>query len=266
MSKTDFFFSSKEKFELSLSKSVHLLESRSGIQHTGRQNRILTSFSKTIIHGLSIRLLYRNFLNDASEEKFLDHFSIGALTRVLIDSAIMTLYLSEPKLSLSEWDLRRHVLFLHDLVNRKRFLTDMYASAGENNTDWHEDYKIEKKKLVSVIEARAAELNLSEDKTNNITKGNIVFIDGLRGAVREANAGVEYFSFIYTYLSNHIHGHPASFIRSHMHKLDFGTPSDYQFDFSAICLEAADKYLDITIPQVDAMTGHMDKDPNEHID
>ena len=88
-----------EAFEKATEHAVALSESRLGVVHTGRQNRVLTAYAKTLVHAMSIQLLYNNSVRQKPEFGLLDHFSIGALTRTLVDASIMTLYLSEPSLS-----------------------------------------------------------------------------------------------------------------------------------------------------------------------
>ena len=44
------------------------------------------------------------------------------------------------------------------------------------------------------------------------------------------------------YLSNHVHSHPVSLLRAE--NVSFNTPTDFQFGFCGLCLEAATVYLD----------------------
>ena len=83
-----------EAFEKATEQAVALSERRLGVAHTGRQNRVLMAYAKTLAHAMSIQLIYRNSVRQKTEFGFLDHFSIGTLTRTLIDASIMTLYLS----------------------------------------------------------------------------------------------------------------------------------------------------------------------------
>lgn len=263
----DYFLEASGIFEKTLNDAMRMSENRMGIVHTGRQNRVLISFAKTIAHATSIHLLYDSESVIRSQSGFLDHFSIGTLTRALIDTAIMTLYLSEPSLSLAEWDLRRHVLFRHDLANRKRFLTAMRKNANETEPKSdQEEYKRAKAHIVSVIETRGNELSLSDARIEELSKGQIVFIDGVRGALREAGLDVDFFDFIHTYLSNYTHGHPVSYLRAHEHGISFDNPSDAQFGICALCLEAGAKFLEPVTDRVGEFTGDMSRDANGHIE
>lgn len=263
----EYFFNGIPIFENSIQNAVTVSENRMGILHTGRQNRVLVTFAKTITHAMSIQLIYGHAIAMRPEIGLLDHFSIGTLTRALIDSAIMTLYLSEPSLSRAEWDLRRHVLFLHDLTSRKRFLTALRKNAKQAAPpNDKEEYEQAKARLLAVIERRGNELDLPAERIQELSRGQIVFINGVRGTIREAGLDVEHFDFIYTYLSNHVHGHPVSYMRAQEQRISFESPSYFQFGFCGVCLEAGEQYLEAMTARVKAFTGHESCDPNGHLD
>lgn len=247
--------------------AVIVSESRMGIVHTGRQNRALMSFTKTITHAMSIQLICSHAVAMRPEVGLLDHFSIGTLTRTLIDSAVMTFYISEPRLSLTEWDFRRHVLFLHDLTNRRRFLTAMRKHAGQPALPNEKDeYQQAKTRILEVIVKRASELSLSVARIEELSKGQTVFIDGVRGAIREAGLDVDHFDFFHAYLSNHVHGHPVSYMRADEQQISFETPSEFQFGFCGLCLEAGAQYLEAVTARIEAFTGNESHDPNGHLE
>lgn len=262
----DYFIEGSRAFGKTTQSAVKISESRIGVFHTGRQNRVLFLFAKAITHALSIELIQSNATALRPEVGLLDHFSIGALTRTLIDSCIMTLYLSEPSLSVAEWDLRRHVLFLHDLMNRRRFLSAMRKHAKQSAPPNDEsDFKQARKNIASVIRQRATKLALPENQIQELLKGQIVFLDGVRGAIREAKLDVNHFDFMHTYLSNQVHSHPVSYLRAEEQMISFETPSDFQFGFCGFCLEAGAQYLDAVTARVESFTGNAKRDPNGQI-
>ncbi len=55
----------------------------------------------------------------------LDHSSIAALARNLLEAWIMFVYMSEPAISDDEWSLRRSILELHDSTARYRIAKDI---------------------------------------------------------------------------------------------------------------------------------------------
>lgn len=223
------------------------------------------AYAKAITHAMSIQLLCRNSARHFPEIGLLDHFSIGALTRTLVDASIMTLYLSEPELGEAEWDLRRHVLFLHDATNRKRFLKAMHKHAGTTMTSSEVDARRKNKmKILSVIAQRGKDLGLDEKRVVELSKGQLVFVDGARGAVREAGFDTNEFELVQVYLSNHVHSHPVSLLRQDT--ISFDEPTDFQIDFCGFCLEVASTYLNRANLRVDKFTGDFTRDPNGHID
>lgn len=252
-------------FEKATERAVALSESRLGVVHTGRQNRVLMAYAKTIAHAMSIQLLYRNSVKQKPEFGLLDHFSIATLTRTVVDASIMTLYLSEPSLSEAEWDLRRQVLFLHDASNRKRFLKAMHKHAGKTlsaeDLDAHRQNKDE---VLAMIAQRGKELGLDENRIDELSKGQLVFMEGVRGAVREAGLDTNEFDFVHVYLSNHVHSHPVSMLRQENISLE--APTDFQMSFCGFCLEAATVYIENVNSRVEEFTGDMVRDPNGHID
>ncbi len=258
------FLKCLRELEFAIENAVGVSETRMDIQHTGRQNRVLVAFAKMITHAMSIQLLCNSSARNAPDLTLLDHFSVGALTRTLVDASIMTLYLSEPSLSVAEWDLRRHVLFRHDAANRKRILAVGRKRTGiAVPTDDDADYRKQKSSILNVIGARANELGLSHEKIEELSKGQMVFIDGLRGAVREAGINVDEFDFLYAYLSNHVHSHPVSLLRTE--NFSFDRPTDFQLSFCTLCLSSATAYVEEARKRVESFTGGEDRDPNGHV-
>ncbi|MEO0893343.1 MAG: hypothetical protein AAFY35_12165 [Pseudomonadota bacterium] len=252
-------------FEKATEHAVALSESRLGVVHTGRQNRVLMAYAKTIAHAMSIQLLYRNSVKQKPEFGLLDHFSIATLTRTVVDASIMTLYLSEPSLSEAEWDLRRQVLFLHDASNRKRFLKAMHRHAGTTfSAEEFDAHRQNKDQVLALIAQRGKELGLDESRIDELSKGQLVFMEGVRGAVREAGLDTNEFDFIHVYLSNHVHSHPLSLLRQE--NVSFEAPTDFQMGFCGFCLEAATVYLENVNSRVECFTGDIARDPNGDID
>jgi hypothetical protein len=239
------------ELEEHITRAIEINESRMGIAH-----------NKTITHCMSMQLICEKARTMPEGNRLLDHFSVAALSRCVIDSAIMTLYLSEPSLSLPQWDLRRHILFLHDLSNRKRFLTALQkARPGEPGPPFFENYENTKRSLKAVIERRCVELGIPAETQVELGKGQLVFIDGTRGAVREAGLDIHTFDFLHSYLSNHVHSHPVSVLRATEHGVSFQDPSAYQLDLATTCITAAGDYLLSATERIVSFTGDINRDP-----
>lgn len=155
-----------------------------------------------------------------------DHYSICSLGRVCFDAALMLHYLSEPSLNITAWNLRRKVLYLHDISNRHRFL-----KFGNKIAEGSLEPKIDDRwivdGLVADIFSHLRELGLDPDP--KYTSGQMVFVDGIRGAVREAGWDVNQYEFQQAYLSNFVHTHPVSYMRASEHQIDFENPSPAQY-------------------------------------
>ena len=57
---------------------------------------------------------------------------------------------------------------------------------------------------LKVIAQRSKELGLDEDRIEELSKGQLVFMDGVRGAVREAGLDVVEFDFMHVYVQNSV--------------------------------------------------------------
>ena len=224
------FDTALEQLDDCLNSAVAISGSRIGVVHTGRQNQILMSYAKTITHCMSLHKLSSKPQSMPEGNRLLDHFSAAALARCIVDSGIMTLYLSEPSLTLPQWDLRRHILFLHDLTNRKRFLTSLVkAQGGGPKPPFFDNYDETKRGLLSVIDNRCNDLNT--------------------------------FDFLHSYFSNHVHSHPVSLLRANEQMISFESPSPFQLGLCATALSAATDYLSAVNARVQAFTGDIIRDP-----
>jgi hypothetical protein len=126
------------RFDKSIQAAVSISESRIGIDHTGRQNKALLIFAKLIAHCLSIKLILDSYQSAPNGVGLLDHFSVATLGRAATDASLMTMYISKPDLKRDEWELRKTILYLHELLNRKRFLSASVAEADRKELPFFE--------------------------------------------------------------------------------------------------------------------------------
>lgn len=264
--KKEYFTTALNALDEEIRRAIKISETRNGVQHTGRQLRVLDAFGKVMAHVLSIKMIADKSI-ETDDASFLDHYSLATLSRTVIDSSIMVHYLSEPKLNALEWEIRRNVIYLHDANNRKRFLRYAMKLVNFPPDEVSENLKEDdKQKIIGIIKNCGAELGYSSDKVNRLLSGQHVFIDGLRGAVREADLDLGQFEFSYTYLSNHVHSHPVSYIRAKQMALSFLKPSEFQYVLSGFCLETVCMHLHLVTKRIDLFTGHISRDPNGQID
>lgn len=240
--------------------AVSVSESCLGIEHTGRQNRALFILAKMISHNMSILNLVQKAIDAPRNSSLLDHFSVAALGRVSIDAAIMGLYISEPSLNKNQWNLRRHVLFYHDAINRKRFLSSMGKAANADMEQSLSDYPEAKATLSKAIDRYGLAEGLSTKQVDELKDGR-VFISGVRGAVREAGLNVDAFDGHNSYLSQFVHGYPVSFIRAADHAIAFDEPSAYQKHLCNYVMESVSGYTEAFANRMQNFCGHIAKDP-----
>jgi hypothetical protein len=250
---------------VSATDNAVIISNRSiGKIHTGRQRRALAVFSKLIVHNMAIVGVAGKFLEDTRADGILDHFSIATLARASIDTALMSMYISEPTLTLDRWDFRRQLLFLHDVNNRSRFLKPLRKNGVE--LGFFENYEEIRKGIQDRIRVLGASLLYSEEKIAEYERGYHLFVDGIRGAVREAGWDVDAFDFNQSYLSAYVHCHPVSFMRIDEHKISFSGASKFQVDF---CQYVLGMTAEITRSVVDRMKGFSvpgTGDPNDHLE
>jgi hypothetical protein len=242
--------------------AIEISESRMGIDHTGRQNISLFIFAKLIAHCISIMGIAAEHKQVFKSGGLLDHSSLAALSRVAIDAALMTMYISDPKMNLEEWDLRRKILRLHELFNRKRFLT----AAGNEDVPFFATYEQRKTELRTRISELATGLGHATEKIKDVLKGQNVFIDGSRAAAREAGWNLNQFELYQVYLSNWVHSHPVTFLYADDQKISFLHPSHYQISVCVTALEAATRYLVAATDRMCAFTGNRALDTIGHLD
>lgn len=253
-------------FESATKSAVAISESRIGVEHTGRQNIALFIFAKLIAHSISMGLILSNHQRVLEEGGLLDHFSLATLGRAALDASLMTMYISDPNTNREHWDLRRQVLWLHELFNRGRFLTAAGAKEQEPQLPFFKTYEERKVAIRARIEALATPMLYSQERIEGLQKGQNVFVDGVRGAVREAEWDVDQFDFHQTYLSNWVHSHPVSFLRFREQGISFLHPSDEQLNFCATVLGITTPYLLNATARVNQFTGAKELDSIGHLD
>jgi hypothetical protein len=213
-----------------------------------------------------MRLILSNYERVLDTGGLLDHFSLATLSRAALDASLMTMYISDPTINREQWDLRRQILRLHELFNRNRFLMAAGAKNQTPKLSFFETYEQRKVELQTRIAHLGKQLGYSSEQIEGILKGQNVFIDGVRGAAREAGWDVDAFDFHQSYLSNWVHSHPVSFLRFTEQGISFSHPSDYQLSFCGTVLEIAIPYLGKTAARMRNFTGSKNLDSIGHLD
>ena len=191
---------------------------------------------------------------------------MAVLGRAATDASLMAMYISVPNLKPDEWKLRRTILYLHELYNRKRFLTTSVAEADRKELPFFVTYEAQKTKFEGQTQTIAKQQEFSGEQIEDLLKGQKVFINGARGAAREAGWDVDRFEFQQAYLSNWVHSHPVSFIRADEQRISFSHPSQHQLNFCATVLEIIVPYLEAATSRMEKSTGSVEADPIGKLD
>jgi hypothetical protein len=253
-----------EELEAITRQAVEISGGSIGKVCTGRQKRALAVFAKLIAHNMTIMKLVGDFLENNRGEYLLDHFSVGALGRASIDAALMTMYISEPNIDLKSWDFRRQLLFLHDINNRSRFLKPIEKQGEE--IDFFKNCDEVRTSIQNRINALGKELSLNQVKLSEYENGRHLFVDGVRGAAREAGWSVDGFEFNQSYLSAYVHSHPVSFFRIEDHDVSFSKGSDFQFNFCRYVMRTIAEYTDSVVSRMQKFSQPIVGDPNGQLD
>ncbi|MBR0644024.1 hypothetical protein [Plastoroseomonas hellenica] len=233
-----------------------------GVDHTGRQNRALFLLAKLIAHNLTLLSIIDRYRASPKGAVLLDHFSIAALARTIVDASLMIMYISHPSLTRDAWNLRRYVLYLHDITNRKRFISAM----PDKDEEFNSSYQIRKPEFQAKIRDFASRMSLPERDIEELIKGQKVFVEGARGAVREAGWDVDEFEFIQSYLSAYVHSHPVSFMRAIEHGISFQDPSDFQVHMSRFGVQVAARYTAMVADRMSVFAATKASDPLGQVD
>ena len=265
------FAAGVRRLEVATETLIPISERAIGVFHTGRQNRALFVFAKLITHCMTMLLIIDKFRSMEKGAATLDHSSLATIARSVIDASLMTMYITFPELTANQWNFRRHVLYLHDLTTRKRFLQSidsLQRSKGivKSPAPFFETYSVAKLNLKKKISIYGSSLGYNKSDILELQKGQIVYIDGARGCVREAGWSIDLYEFHQTYFSSFVHSHPVSFIHAETQNISFSDPSNYQIGFCGMVCNSAALYAEAVGLRVSNFTGSESRDPLGQID
>jgi hypothetical protein len=148
----------------------------------------------------------------AGNARYLDHASLAALARALIESVAACIYLSDQSVSDDEWSARKAIMRLNDFVNRRTFLRQI-GQLGEDN--WGD---IESK-LRGELEGNSVFQSLSPDKRGKLLNGSNMFLHGRHKTMLVFGWGDERTAGVYKYLSSHAHTTAMAFLRTELNEV-----------------------------------------------
>jgi len=148
----------------------------------------------------------------AGNARYLDHASIAALSRALIENVATCIYLSDQAVSEEEWNARRLIMHLNDLINRRAFLRQI-GQMREGNSK-----KIEEE-LRTKLQANSAFTALTRDQRGKILNGSNMFLHGRHKTMLAFGWGDDRTAGVYKYLSSHAHSTAMAFSRTEMNQV-----------------------------------------------
>ena len=221
-------FAEKHKFVIEI---FALVNRRNEAERRSWANRL---FFRLGMVSTSILVLCKSELEntDPGDFSILDHTSIAALGRTLLEAWLMFMYLSDPTTSEEEWALRRAILELHDSLARYKAMKHM----GDKKEA--QDFKPQINQLKTIISSDPLFKSLDSKQQDTILAGTQLYINGLRGAVRATGWEPNQFNWVYNILSSHSHSAPLSFYREEGNPYEpvVGIVPSYQYLISGMAL------------------------------
>jgi hypothetical protein len=145
--------------------------------------------------------------------QWLDHASIAILCRALIECISVMLYIGDIDIPEDEWDCRKRLFILHELVNRTSLLTAI-------NHGFDEDLKVKQLVYATKMLSENAFFNtLPEKRRKRLLEGTEMYIDGRHEAMLKFGWGDSLTRGVYKYLSNQAHSLPLAVARTAANRL-----------------------------------------------
>jgi hypothetical protein len=145
--------------------------------------------------------------------QWLDHASIAILCRALIECITVMLYIGGVDIPEDEWDCRKRLFILHELVNRTSFLSSINYDFDNDLKDTQLEYA--KKKLSE----NSFFKTLPEKRQKRLLGGDDMYVDGRHEAMLKIGWGEKLTRGMYKYLSNQAHSLPMAFARTAQNNL-----------------------------------------------
>lgn len=139
---------------------------------------------------------------------YLDHASIAGLARGLIENIAVLLYIGDISLSGEEWLCRKHVIDIHDYINRKEFLTLIKHRSASKSEEKTLDF------LQNRLLRNAFFCTLPEQRRKRLLNGDDMFIYGRHTALLKLGWDDDFTRGLYKYLSQQAHSQSMAFHRT----------------------------------------------------
>lgn len=209
----EYFSDERSRFEV-LAKHARFISNKIGRQITDERRGMASwLFIRACITSHTIVRLFEPQPSGFGESKYLDHASIAGLARGLIENVAVMLYVGDTTIPEDEWRCRKHIIDLHDYMNRSAFLKGIGHQSepqSDPNTYAFLRERLERNPYFQTIPQR---------RKRRLLDGDDIFINGRHAMMLEFGWGENLTKAIYKYLSNQTHSLPMAFHRTEMNRL-----------------------------------------------
>lgn len=140
--------------------------------------------------------------------QWLDHASITILCRALIECISVMLYIGDVDIPTDEWDCRKRLFILHELVNRTSFLKSIEFKFDTDLKDQQMEY------ATTMVAQNTFFQTLPDKRRKKLLEGNDMYVEGRHEAMLTFGWGDQLTRGMYKYLSNQAHSLPMAFSRT----------------------------------------------------
>jgi Family of unknown function (DUF5677) len=162
--------------------------------------------------------------------------SAGALSlcRSMFEAHLAMFYLCLDQMNEDDYNLRMHLVFLHDCIERPRIVEKFSGSFSEEGINFH---KKEAKRLKAEITKNSIFSSLPENKQKRLLEGKTPYYLSQDELLQRQGIDAKTLRGIWEVLSSHVHSYPFSYYRSLIQK-DRGTGRENDVDKSYCGLSA----------------------------
>jgi hypothetical protein len=169
-------------------------------------------FIRACVTSVSMIRLFDEQETGNEKLQYLDHPSIAALARALIENIAVLIYFADGTLSEDEWLCRKHIIDLHDAINRGQFLAQI--DPGQQPPP---------KKLLERLRKKLTDspafMAIPAARRKRLLDGEDMFIEGRHQAMLVFGWGDQTTRGAYKYLSSHAHSTALAFHRTETNQL-----------------------------------------------
>jgi hypothetical protein len=205
----EYFRLEKEKFEW-LAGRAALVSNAIG-HELSDERRVMASwlFTRACVTAQSLVQLLDPPQNNFGKVRYLDHGSIAALSRCMLENTIVFLYVGDAEPSDDEWICRRYLIDLHDYHERTQFLRLLGTMDAPE-----EELKETLQMLQDRLRSNSHFKSLHQKQQKLLLEGKEMFIGGKSRIFATLGWSDDQRRGLYKYLSNQTHTGPMAFHRT----------------------------------------------------